>query len=326
MSGFFFKGAKLEDLIYGTPSGTAASSTQITGSFKSTNYQFGAVSRSAYPIEFYESSKGVYQLGYSIQLADYTHDLAYYSTPNVTEYKTTVNTDTVPVYAKHASIICIGGGGSGGSAGASATGHGNNGAGGGGGGGGGGYLAYRLVPVTPGSNYTVQIGTGGGLIASSANSALPGQNQYPNVTGNPGNATTITYGQFTYTANGGAGGVGGTRSNIDQASTPPAAGGVSGYTDQYSDINIVPSPGIRTKEASTAGSAGGQYYPTDGYLGSSGGAGGNATYTTNTGFYDYVNYGQGGTGGDSAPNNTPNNFKQATAGTNGYARIYWFCL
>ena len=320
MSGFLFKGAKLEDLIYGTPSGTAASSTQITGSFKSTKYTFGAVSRSKHPIEFYESSKGVYQLGYSIQLADYTHDLAYFSTPNVTQYDTSTNTHTVPAYANHASFICIGGGGGGAGAGEAKNTQGSGAGGGGGGGGGGGYLSFRLLPVTPGDPYQVQIGSGGTAYVNGGNNAFPG------VSGGAGGATTISQfgtGQFFFSANGGAGG---TKGDIGGQQGQGGVGGEAGSTEQFSDVTIAPT-GIRNNAVSVAGNAG-KDRTGGNSTGGDGGTGGNSLYANeaNTSIINLTQYGTGGNGGSSGNTNQEGARGYPTVGTQGYARIYWFRL
>jgi hypothetical protein len=95
-----------------------------------------------------------------------------------------------------------GGGGGGGSTGSSGR--------AGGGGAGGGYVKNTTVAVTPGTPYSITVGSGG--VAGTSNSA--------SVNGTAGTNTTATFGSVTITATGGGAGSGGS------SGTPSGAGGL----------------------------------------------------------------------------------------------------
>jgi hypothetical protein len=144
----------------------------------------------------------------------------YISSPDFTLYTSGINniitttSDCKGIYA-----ILIGGGGGGGSGGAN-----SNGTGGAGGGGGGGALGIIYIPnPNIGSAMTINytIGSGG-----SGASVLTGNGT--GLAGSAGSATSINYNGITYSANGGAGGAGGT-SNIT-GGAGGAGGTVSGGT------------------------------------------------------------------------------------------------
>lgn len=202
-------------------------------------------------------------------------------------------TFTVPAGVTSISVLCVGAGGGAGDA-----------------GGNGGSLSYvNNISVTPGTNYSIAVGTGG-TGGTAFNSPQPGGSSVFGTTicrakgGNSGDSnigTAFDGGASEFTGGGGAGGYSGAggkggpstdgAGNTGFAGTGGAGGGGGGnFADTGGDIWLV-SPGgggggVGILGAGSNGSAGG-----DGGLGGGGGSGGNNGSAANTGL------GIGGAGG-----------------------------
>ncbi len=210
---------------------------------------------------------------------------------------TSNGTFTVPDYVYSITVQCWGAGGGGGS---SNTNNGNPRAGGGGGGGG---YSMSVIPVIPGTNYNVVVGSGGTGGSGGAGSA--GGSSTFNVTnvvanggsggsrggnGNGGAGATAGTGTTTYTGGTGANGANGTGSG--------GGGGGAGSTG-----NGGAASGM------TGGTGASQN-------GGNGGAGRNTTGAGNNG----NNYGGGGSGGYALANGGD---RTGGSGANGYVLISW---
>lgn len=190
---------------------------------------------------------------------------------------------TVPTGVNWADITCVGAGGGGGGAGTTA----------GGGGGGGGAAVKLRVPVTPGANLNVYVGTGGGG-GTAGNGGVAGGNTYVGTVLSP-----------LCLASGGSGGVSGSGTTPGSGAIGgPSGQTIYGYGQGSSSVNV---PFLTTGASS--------YTVLDpyGYVipGSNGGNGANGasnglnsnpvgTYAGGTGGASDGTRGGGGAGGSSA--------------------------
>lgn len=201
------------------------------------------------------------------------------TTPNkVTNYQqfTTSGTFTVPAGVSVVHVLVVGGGGGGGTT-------------GGGGGGAGGVVYIPNLSVTPSSNITVTIGSGGSVNANGVNSSFGSIVAYGG--GRGGYVTDVSYGHPNGPFAGGSGGGGGATSTAVGSGAPGSSQGSAGGIAPI----ITPYP---------AGGGGGAGQVGQNGSGSVNGNGGNGVYMPIFSAYGASGYfgggGAGGYGGNSA--------------------------
>lgn len=202
---------------------------------------------------------------------------------------------TAPSNVSWVLVACWGGGGGGGSGGCD---HGAGGSGSGGGGGGGSVPNYVLVPVTPGSVYSITVGAGGAGGAAVGGSGVDGNN---GSTGGASSFGSLVYGLggnpgikgYRMTSTGGAGAT----NTSSRAGTWMSRGGAGGdvavnnaVAGESTLISTGGAAGALGAGNAAGGGGGGGGYGTGG-AGTTGVSGGNAS-TGGTG-----GYGAGGGGG-----------------------------
>lgn len=164
--------------------------------------------------------------------------------------------------------------------GALAIGAGASGAGPGPGGGGGGLRYYNNMPVTPGQEYTIRVGSPGGVYQGTGNNGVAGQDSYLALIGNQvlvgGGGAGVN--QFSFT-----GGGGGTGSTI----TGNIGGGNGGNGGQYTEF----------------GGGGGGGGGAGGYKGAGGNGGDGGNNSGGSGTAGTAGSGGGGSGGAGGADN-----------------------
>lgn len=184
---------------------------------------------------------------------------------------------------------------------------------GGGGGGGGGYSRLNALSVTPGTIYTVTVGTGGGGGAANTNGSAGNDSWFSTSgtilakggglgpasagTGGAGGAAGSGIGDVTFT--GGAGG------DTATATGGAAGGGAAGYS----------AGGNAGQIAQVGGGAGGAH---TGMGGAGGGGGAGGTSTAGDGLAGKFYGGGGGAAGSGASNNAV-----GASGANGAVLLIW---
>jgi hypothetical protein len=145
----------------------------------------------------------------------------------------------------------------------------------------GGGLGWKnLIPVVPGTSYSVQVGAGGvSIAASGAGSTNPGGNSFfintdtvAGFGGGAGTNTTVGIGGI-YTGDGG--GFGGNAYPSTGASYGSSGGGgAGGYTGNGGNGGYYSTGGVNATAGAGGGGGGGGYYISGSYSYTSGGGGG----------------------------------------------------